>query len=302
LIHVNGSSHLIFHGPERRQFIVDTCRSARRYLILSIFRCDDFGIIDELAAAVQRGVSVRALISRDARGWKKRLQRLAELLESAGAEVYRYRGPFPKYHAKYLVADDSIAVISSSNLTHKCFKETCDFLFGTSDAGIIGAIKNLFEHDCGGAVALAPSPEHLIVGPEATRERFTQLLERAKASIWIMDHRVTDSAVLEVIEARKKAGVKVTILGRGVIDGMMSHGKMLVIDGHVGCIGSVALSRASLDSRREVAIMIEEPKLVTELVRFFEHCSARHIVHDKSNAADIDDDDDEAEDVSDEVE
>jgi cardiolipin synthase len=301
---VNGSSQVVFDGSQRRQVIVETCRSARRYLILSIFRCDDFGIIEEITLAVQRGVSVRVLISRDARGWKKRLQRLAELLESAGAQVYRYNGPFLKYHAKYVVADDSIALLSSSNLTHKCFERTCDFLFVTRDAEIIAGVKNLFEHDCDGpTLPLPPLPSALIVGPEATRERFTALLERAKSRILIMDHRVTDSAVLELLDSQRKNGVSVTILGRGVMGSMISHGRMLLIDDNIGAIGSVALSRPSLDSRRECAIMIEDPDLLRELGRYFEFCSARHVVHVPNGPdVDIDDDDDEADDASEPLE
>jgi len=300
---VNGSSQLIFDGSERRQVIVDTCRSARRYLILSIFRCDDFGIIEEITAAVQRGVSVKVLMSRDARGWKKRLRRLAELLESAGVEVCRYNGPFLKYHAKYVVADDSIALVSSSNLTHKCFERTCDFLFATHDTEIVAGVKNLFEHDSGTpALPLPPLPRSLIIGPDRTRERFMRLLERAETRILIMDHRVTDSAILELLDSRRKSGVNITILGRCVIGGMVSHGRMLLIDDDIGAIGSVALSAPSLDSRRECAIMIEDPDLVRELGRFFEYCSARHVVYVGDPGVDMDDDDDESDDVSDQAE
>lgn len=299
---MNGSSQLVFDGSARRQVVVETCRSARRSLTLSIFRCDDFGIIEEITAAVQRGVSVRVLISRDARGWKKRLQRLAELLGSAGAQVYRYNGPFLKYHAKYVVADDAIALVSSSNLTHKCFERTCDFLFATRDAEIITGVKKLFEHDCDvPTLPLPPLPESLIVGPEATRERFTALLERAKTRILIMDHRVTDSAVLELLDSQRKNGVSVTILGRGVMGSMVSHGRMLLVDDNIGAIGSVALSRPSLDSRRECAIMIEDADLVKELGRYFEYCSVRHVVHVPADGPDpdLDDDDDESDDLSD---
>jgi phosphatidylserine/phosphatidylglycerophosphate/cardiolipin synthase-like enzyme len=299
---VNGPSQLVFNGSERRQVVVETCRSARQSLILSIFRCDDFGIIEEITAAVQRGVSVRVLISRDARGWKKRLQRLAELLGSAGAQVYRYDGSFLKYHAKYLVADDSIALLSSANLTHKCFERTCDFLFRTRDPEIVAGVKNLFEHDCHGPTLPLPYlPKSLIVGPDTTRERFTTLLEYAKTRIRIVDHRVTDSAVLELLDSKRKNGVIVTILGRGVMDSMVSHGRMLIIDDKVGAIGSVALSRPSLDSRRECAIVIDDPNLLKDLGRYFEYCSARHVVHIAHDRG-VDMDDDDEDDSSDEAE
>ena len=291
----------MFDGAGRRQTIVDVCRSARQSLILSLFRCDDFGIISEITGAVQRGVAVRVLMSRDARGWKKRLQRLAGLLQSAGAEIQRYNGAIEKYHAKYLVADDTTALVSSSNLTHKCFKSTCDFLFRVHDRAVVTGLKDLFEHDCRTpGLPLPPLSERLIIGPETARGRLTSLLESAKSSISIMDHRVTDSRLIDVIESRKRDGVNVTILGRGVIDGMISHGKMLVIDERIGAIGSVALSPPSLDSRRELAVTIEEPELVAGLSRFFEYCTGRH-VPGRPPVPGADDDDEDGEDAPDET-
>jgi phosphatidylserine/phosphatidylglycerophosphate/cardiolipin synthase-like enzyme len=144
------------------------------------------------------------------------------------------------------------------------------------------------------SLPLPPLPSSLIVGPDTTRARFVQLLERAKTRIRIMDHRVTDSDVLQLLESRRKSGVQVTILGRGVIERMVSHGRMIVIDEEIGAIGSVALSPPSLDHRRECAVMIEDADLVSQLGRFFEYCAARHIVN-----ADVDVDDDDEDDETD---
>jgi cardiolipin synthase len=286
------SAQLVLNPSDRRQAVVDVLRSATRNLVLSIFRCDDFGIIGEITDAVNRNVGVKVLISRRAKGWEQRLSRLAELLASAGAEVCRYNRPTVKYHAKYIVADDTTALVSSSNFTHKCFKTTCDFLLVGHDPQVINGLKNLFEHDCHTPDTAAPQvSERLIVGPENTRERFTRLLESAKTNISIMDHRVTDPRMIELIEAKRRGGVNVRILGRGNSAGLLSHGKMIVVDDQQAVIGSVALSQVSLDTRREVAITIEEPELVLELSRFFEYCSSRHVEHVPTDNIDEDDED-----------
>ena len=51
---------LILSVDERRGVILDVIRKARRRLILSLFRCNDEAIFNELAYAVDRGVSVIA--------------------------------------------------------------------------------------------------------------------------------------------------------------------------------------------------------------------------------------------------
>jgi len=294
---VNPSAQLVLNPADRRQAVVDVLRSAARTLVLSIFRCDDFGVIGEITGAVRRNVAVKVLVSSRARGWTKRLKRLADLLESAGAGIYRYGGPVVKYHAKYIVADDTAGLVSSSNLTHKCFKSTCDFVLVTHEPEVIHGLKDLFEHDCHTPDAPLPDvSDRLIVGPERTRERFTRFLENAKSSISIMDHRVTDPRIVDILEAKRRGGVNVRVLGRGHIAGLISHGKMVLVDDQQAIIGSVALSQPSLDSRREVAVTIEDTELVRELSRFFEYCASRHVEYSPTDTAGDDDDEDDEDD------
>ena len=57
----------------------------------------------------------------------------------------------------------------------------------------------------------------------------------------------------------------------GVINGLICHGRMILIDERTAIIGSIHLSKPSLDLRREVAIVIEEPNLVAELYDYFQN-------------------------------
>ncbi|PYS07238.1 MAG: hypothetical protein DMG12_01170, partial [Acidobacteria bacterium] len=138
---------LVLAPAARREAVLQLMRSAQDRLALSMFRCDDLAVVDEVAAAVQRNVSVRVLITHRARGWKRRLKELGALLESTGAHVQRYTGPLMKYHAKYVVADDGQALVSSLNFTRKCFGSTCDFLIFSDDPHVISGLKVVFEHD-----------------------------------------------------------------------------------------------------------------------------------------------------------
>ena len=87
---------LVLPPALRREAILELMRSAEQRLALSMFRCDDLAVVDEVAAAVKRNVNVRVLITHRARGWKRRLVELGALLESTGAHVQRYTGPLMK--------------------------------------------------------------------------------------------------------------------------------------------------------------------------------------------------------------
>src|SRR5262245_38473902 len=167
-----GRDRLILNPAERRHAILEFMRSAERELSLSMFRCDDFGIIDEVAAAVQRGVRVRVLITQRARGWKEKLKELTALLRSLGAEIRPYENPVMKYHAKYVIADDAHAIVTSLNFTRKCFVETSDFIVFTYDANVISGLTQIFDNDFHTpSLPLPPITERLIVGPDHSRQR-----------------------------------------------------------------------------------------------------------------------------------
>ena len=135
---------LVLARADRRPAVLEVIGAARTRLALSLFRCTDFKVLDALAEACHRNVRVQVLLTRRARGWKKRLKELRAFLESMGAEVHRYSGKQAKYHAKYIVADDGPALIGSLNFTYKCFHRTCDFLLVTHDPEVILGLQKLF--------------------------------------------------------------------------------------------------------------------------------------------------------------
>jgi cardiolipin synthase len=266
-----GMDQVVLAPAQRREAILQLIRSAHREFLLTVFRCDDFTIVDELAAAVRRGVRVRVLITQRARGWKNKLKDLAALLTSLGAEVVPYAKPLMKYHAKYFVADEKLALVTSLNCTRKCFESTCDFMLFTHDPEVITGLKDLFEFDCCATPAgTAPTlTTRLIVGPDHSRQRLIQILSDAASSIRIVDHRVRDAQILALLAEKERQGLKVQLIANAQTGGLISHGRMTVIDQKTAIIGSIHLSGPSLDLRREVAILTEEPGVVAELYDYF---------------------------------
>jgi cardiolipin synthase A/B len=262
----------VFAPNDRASTVIQVIRSARTRLILSLFRCDDFEILDALAAALQRGVEVAILVTPRAKGWTRRLNELWSVLEGMGAVLCRYADPVVKYHAKYLVADDGPALVASLNFTHKCFTSTCDFVVTTFDPAVVGGLRRLFEADSHGPSASLPRKlgSRLIVGPEHARRDLTRLIEGARHHIQIVDPKLTDPALLDLLKAKRAAGVTVTVLGRDALGGYVPHGKMMLVDEAVGVIGSLSLSALSLDFRREVALVVRDRACVKQMHRVFE--------------------------------
>jgi phosphatidylserine/phosphatidylglycerophosphate/cardiolipin synthase-like enzyme len=232
-----------------------------------MFRCDDLEVLDALAEALRRRVRVEVLITGRAKGWQARLQRLWVLLEDMGATLHRYPDPVVKYHAKYIVADKSLALVASLNLTRKCFTSTVDFVVTTHDPGIVSGLTRLFDLDCGAASAPRPPrlSRRLIIGPDGARRQFTELIQSARRSICLIDPKVTDPGIVALLKTKAADGVSVSVLSRGAIRGLTPHGKLLIVDGKTAVIGSLSLSALSLDFRREVAIVVRDATCLTQL-------------------------------------
>jgi cardiolipin synthase A/B len=259
---------------ERRSTIVDVIRNAKRTIALSLFRCNDAEIISELARATARGVQVEALITSRAKGGKQDLRNLAIALEQAGATVHAYNDAVVKYHAKYLIADDGPAVVASCNFTRKCFERTCDALVLTHDTGVVAGLRALMSADCHRQPMPADVSPRLIVGPERARRQFTALIEQAQSSIRLIDAKLSDPDLVSLLNTRRAAGLTVEVFGSKRLGGLKSHGKMLLIDDRVAAVGALAIAALSLDFRREVAIIVEDPAAVAEVHALFQSIDA----------------------------
>jgi cardiolipin synthase len=267
----------------RREVVLDAIHGAESRIIVSLFRCTDKAIFGELAAAVDRGVDVQVLVTTRAKGGKKKLKKLWKRLEDTRASIVAYTDPVVKYHAKYLVVDDGPALITSMNFTRKCFDNTCDAVAVTYDPAIIEALRQLMATDREGGVA--PSmPDRLIVGPERARRQFTALVEQARTSIQIIDAKMSDPGLIDLLNQRRSQGINVEIFGQKRLGTLLSHGKMMLVDGARAVIGSLALSALSLDFRREVALVVEEPAAVAELDQLFRSIGAAVSATDTSAA------------------
>ena len=254
---------------ERRPALLDVIRGAQREITLSLFRCNDQAIILELARATARGVAADVLVTSRAKGGHKKLKKLWDALEETGATVRPYTDAVVKYHAKYLVADDGPAVVGSLNFTRKCFERTCDALVLTHDPRVVSGLRQIMEADREGRRLPENLTGRLIIGPERARRQFTSLIEEARSSIRLIDPKLSDPDLVTLLNQRRARGLTVEVFGSKRLGDLISHGKIMLIDEKIAVVGSLALAAMSLDFRREVAIVVDDPPAVAEVAQLF---------------------------------
>jgi cardiolipin synthase len=260
---------LITSTAERKSVVLDVIRQARREIKLSLFRCNDPDVFEELSRATARGVAIDVLVTARAKGDRSKLEKLWRRLEETGASLHPYGDPVVKYHAKYMVADDGPAMVASLNLTRKCFARTLDAVVLTHDACVIEGLERLMHADRHGLPAPEDLSERLIVGPERARRQFTNLIKDARTSIRLIDAKLSDPDLVTLLNTKRATGVAVEVLDSKRLGDLKSHGKIMVIDDRIAVVGSLALAALSLDFRREVAIIVDEPSAVAEAMALF---------------------------------
>ena len=269
---------IVIAPEDRRDAVIDVIRRARARIGLSLFRANDKQVFGELERAVDRGVDVEVLVTSRAKGGKKKREKLWRALEATGAAIYPYNDAVVKYHAKYLIADNGPALVSSLNFTRKCFNKTCDAIVVTHDPAVVEGLNRLMLADREGRPLPDDLTERLIVGPETARRQLTSLVGQARSSIRLIDAKLSDPGLLSLLNQRRVEGVTVEVYDAKRYAGQVSHGKIMLIDGVRAVVGSLAFAALSLDFRREVAIVVDEPAAIAgieELFRFVATAAAK---------------------------
>jgi phosphatidylserine/phosphatidylglycerophosphate/cardiolipin synthase-like enzyme len=252
---------------------------ARRTIDMTIFRLDRADVRRALAAAVRRGVTVRTLVAHTNRGGKGALRELEQRLLAAGVTVCRTAGDLVRYHGKPLIVDGSELYLLGFNYTRADVEASRSFGIVTRKRRLVREVLRLFEADAGRRPYVSKRGD-LVVSPENSRPRLTAFIRGARRQLLIYDPRVSDPAILELLEERAASGVDVRILGRAagraagiqVADypGERLHVRAIIRDRRRAFLGSQSLRAEELDERREVGLLFRDRRVVRRMRAVFE--------------------------------
>ena len=268
-------------------------RSAKKSIEIAIFRFDRAEIEAGLKAAVSRGVSVSALIAYTNRGGEINLRKLEMRLLEVGVAVSRTAGDLVRYHDKLMIIDRRLLYVLSFNFTHLDIDHSRGFGIATRNARFIQEAVKLFEADTSRNV-YTPTLDTFVVSPTNARKVLGAFIRKAKKELLIYDPKIADAEMLRALSDRTKAGVEIKVIGRvgkqnpGLevrnLAKLRLHTRTIIRDRHQAFVGSQSLRKAELDSRREVGVIVREPKVVNGLIKTFETDWAMREVEEKQQS------------------
>jgi cardiolipin synthase len=275
---------LLIQPGDGVQALIKGIAGAKNSIEIVIFRFDRVEIEHALATAVSRGVSVYALIASTNRTGEANLRKLELRLLGAGVTVARSADDLARYHGKMMIVDRRELYLLAFNLTRADTERSRSFGVVTTSREVVREAARLFDADAR-RVPYEPALDQLVVSPANARKQLAAFIQQAKKDLLIYDPRVSDPAMMRLLEERAAAGVNVRLIGRvlrpipGVtahkLAGFRLHTRTMVRDGEMAFVGSQSLREMELDARREVGLIFRYPRAVSRLVRTFESDWAR---------------------------
>jgi len=258
--------------------LVSAIRNAKKSVEIVIFRFDHRDIEAALKAAVGRGVKVTALTGYTNRGGEAKLRQLEMRFLDAGIIVARSADDLTRYHDKLLIIDRRVLYMLSFNYTHVDIDHSRGFGIVTRNAEWVQEAGKLLEADSM-RCAYEPGLDSFVVSPVNSRKVLARFIRRARKELLIYDPRISDKEMIGILQDHATAGVVVRILGRidegthltaRKLNPLRLHARTIIRDRRQVFVGSQSLRSAALDSRREVGLIVGDPKVVKTLIATFE--------------------------------
>jgi len=191
-----------------------------------------------------------------------------------------------------MVVDDKLALVESLNWETRNLTETRDYAIATSHRHEVDEIIQGFDADWNRTEFSSGEHSHLIWCIGNGRQRLCEFIDKAKHTLWVQNERYQDPVVIEHLVRAHSRGVKLHVMARPVhklkkeklIEGVSGlrilqdlnvpirklkhiklHAKLMFSDDARAIIGSINLAPGSFDSRRELAIQVDDEHIIGRL-------------------------------------
>ncbi len=272
--------------------IVDAIDSARASLRIKMFVFSDPTLLDAVVRARRRGVGVRIMLNPARRSGEAENVDTRKTLVDAGVDVIDSNPAFDLTHEKSMIVDDSVGFVKSLNWETRNLTASRDYAVVTRVAEEVDEMIAGFEADWHRKPFKPRDGSSLIWCRDNGRERIARFIDATKHSLWLQNERYQDTVIIERLVRAARRGVNVHVLARAphtlkkdkllegvgglriIHDvgakvhrpkGLRLHAKMLLADSERAIVGSINLSPGSFDSRRELAIETDDPRVVHRL-------------------------------------
>jgi phosphatidylserine/phosphatidylglycerophosphate/cardiolipin synthase-like enzyme len=292
------SRSLIVLPDDSSKPLIDAISGASSSLRIKMFVFSDSSLLDAVVAAKKRGVDVRVMLNPERRDGKKENAEVREKLKAAGISVKDSNPRFDVTHEKSMVVDEKAAYIQSLNWETRNLTETRDYAVMTTHAHEVGEATAGFDADWQRTDFAVLQGSNLIWCTGNGRLRICEFIDGAKHSLWLQNERYQDPVVIEHLVRAHTRRVKIKVMAQPphklkkekLVEGVSGlrvlqdlgipvhklkriklHGKVMLADDKRAIVGSINITPGSFDSRRELAIEVDDEHIIHRIRKTLEH-------------------------------
>jgi cardiolipin synthase A/B len=285
--------------------ITDAIDGAQKSVWVEMYLLTDRKIISALEEAAHRGIDTRVMLeTHPYGGGSASPTETMDRLNAAAVQTKATSPDFSLTHEKGMVIDGKTAYIMTSNFTLAALgvsKSTKNREYGVIDNNQqdVQSVIDIFNADWNRTNVQLSDP-NLVVSPINSRKDFEALIGSAHKSLQIEAEEMQDNDIEQALVNTEKRGVQVQVIlpassssssdsgssnsgnsaGISTIEQgnvqvkedphLYMHAKIIIVDGQKAFVGSENISAASLDSNRELGIIVSDQNSLNTLQQTFQ--------------------------------
>ncbi|HYK08995.1 MAG TPA: phospholipase D-like domain-containing protein [Candidatus Eisenbacteria bacterium] len=269
--------------------IVSAINMSTKEVDMEVYLLSDKDVVASLFAACQRGVVVRVMLEEHPFGGGNVNQKSKQAFDNSCVHMQWTNPAYSLTHEKTIVVDNSEVFILNQNLTTSSFTKNREFDVVDANSVDILEIKKIFDADWN-RTSFSQTNDNLVVSPNSSREKLSALLSSSTKNIDIEMEVVDDPDIIHLlkskantviirliipsisqISANKKA--MVLLQQSGILVKTLKipyiHAKLILVDDKKAYIGSINFTTQSMDSNREVGIILSQQDSIGQLNQDF---------------------------------
>jgi phosphatidylserine/phosphatidylglycerophosphate/cardiolipin synthase-like enzyme len=266
---------------------VAAIEGAQESIRVMVYELGEGPILDALERRARSSLPIRVILD----GARMEVnQPFRDRLIFAGAEV-RWSSPsFVFTHAKTMILDGSVALISTANYGAESLETERNYVARDADPADVAVLVRLFDGDW-----RSKRPPlgctRLVIAPVNARRRLLELIRGAAATLAIESMELSDDEVLAAVLERAASGVDVRVIlaepgwvatnqesaaflaKHGIpvrfLRSPAVHVKSILVDGQRAYFGSENLTTNSLTNNREIGLITSETAVIGTIASTF---------------------------------
>lgn len=282
---------LIIEPDMGREPLLRAIAGAQSSVDMVMYGLTDLAFVNALMDAKQHGKTIRVLLQHYPYKADDENLKAIKALQADKINLVWPDGDFKLTHQKTFLLDRQTAIVMTFNLTHSTFKNERNFALVVHDPELTQEIQHVFDADWQHKT-IKPQQVQLVWSPDNSRGKLLGLIRSAKSSLKIYAEGLNDYETVGALAKAARNGVQVEILTSlprnndrpskkweylrhaGVIirydDEYVIHAKVIIVDHEAAVLGSINLTRASINDNRELSVMTHDTNVVKQLEAIFE--------------------------------